>query len=212
MTSGIGVKRTATSCRRTARCTACPWEGRRLAPSKDYSGPLPHPCKECGGIVVVPPLDLRTPEERFWAKVDRSGGANACWPWTSTLDAYGYGTHAVGRSMRRAHRIAYRYLVGPIPDGLQLDHQCHNRAESCAGGPSCVHRRCVNPAHLAPATNVENTRRGRAGEHNRVTTHCQNGHELTPENVYVTKRGQRQCRTCRRAYSLAYYHRQRAAN
>lgn len=56
-----------------------------------------------------------------------------CWRWTGCLDAYGYGRIAMpSRGGERAYRVAYELLVGPIPDGLQLDHLCRNRA-------------CVNP-------------------------------------------------------------------
>lgn len=33
------------------------------------------------------------------------------------------------------------------------------------------------------------------------TTHCAKGHEFTPENTYIDKRGDRSCQTCRRASS-----------
>lgn len=92
---------------------------------------------------------LTDPAARFWAKVDRTTG-DACWPWTARLDRDGYGTLKMptGRSIR-AHRFAYELLVGPIPEGLVIDHLCRNR-------------RCVNPAHLEPVTAEENWRRGDA--------------------------------------------------
>lgn len=90
-----------------------------------------------------------TREERFWAKVDRSGD---CWRWTGALARGGYGFAVVGsrddpQRYRNAHRFAYELSVGPIPEGLELDHLCRNR-------------RCVNPAHLEPVTHSENMRRG----------------------------------------------------
>jgi len=87
-----------------------------------------------------------TPDERFWPKVDRGG---ACWLWTGALYVNGYGAFRGpdGRTIR-AHRFAYERVVGPIPEGLDLDHLCRVRA-------------CVNPAHLEPVTRAENLRRAR---------------------------------------------------
>lgn len=83
---------------------------------------------------------------RFLAKmsVDEASG---CWVWTAARTSKGYGQFRIGPRPVRAHRYAYTLLVGPIPDGLQLDHLCRNRL-------------CVNPGHLEPVTNWENTLRG----------------------------------------------------
>lgn len=85
-------------------------------------------------------------DKAFWAKVDRRG-ADECWPWAGSIDSRNtYGRFPVNKVWRRAHRVAYELLVGPIPDGLTLDHLCRNT-------------RCVNPAHLEPCTARENHRR-----------------------------------------------------
>lgn len=88
--------------------------------------------------------------ERFWSKVDRDGGPDCCWPWLAAR-ANGYGKFYVDGRMVRAHRFAYELLVGPIPEGLVLDHLCAVTF-------------CVNPAHLEPVTQRENARRGDAGK------------------------------------------------
>jgi hypothetical protein len=89
--------------------------------------------------------------ERFWLKVDRQDQGE-CWRWTGAV-AGGYGRFWIGPGRARgrpvqAHRFAYELLVGPIPDGLTIDHLCLNKL-------------CVNPAHMEPVTGAENSRRAR---------------------------------------------------
>jgi hypothetical protein len=82
----------------------------------------------------------------------------------------GYGQVRTGsvtdgtRRMARAHIVVYEALVGPVPDGLDLDHLCHNADRDCPGGDQCPHRACVEVTHLAPRTRSENLRAsGRVG-------------------------------------------------
>ncbi|MGD9880390.1 MAG: HNH endonuclease [Dehalococcoidia bacterium] len=96
-----------------------------------------------------------------------------------------------------AHRWAYEHFIGPIPDGMGLDHLCHTADKSCRGGRECLHRRCVNPAHLEPVTSVINLHRSRL--YHREA--CPFGHAFTPENtVRYGRKGQekiyRNCRIC----------------
>lgn len=96
-----------------------------------------------------------TVEQRFWAKVDKAGpvppyapSLGPCWLWLGASQELGYGLFfPERRSPLGAHRFAYQALVGPIPEGLVLDHLCRVPA-------------CVNPTHLEPVTVAENTRRG----------------------------------------------------
>lgn len=133
----------------------------------------------------------------FWAKVDDSGGSEACWPWLGFVTPYGYGLYA----HKRAHRRAYTFAVGPIPEGLEIDHICHNADPTCVGGFGCFHRRCCNPKHLEVVTHVENMRRrrGRLSRHvpsRQAREVCCHGHALTGDNVYVTPEGRIRCRAC----------------
>ncbi len=143
---------------------------------------------------------------RFWSKVDKRG-PDDCWLWTGTiLKDSGYAVLTVAGKVRSAHRFAYELLVGPIPDGLTIDHTCHSRnLASCAGGPTCAHRRCVNPAHLEPVTAVENSQRA-------VRDHCKHGHPFDEANTYwAPKTGKRVCRACWPATTKRYRERKRAA-
>lgn len=130
---------------------------------------------------------------RFWTKVDRGEG-DACWLWTGSRGSNGYGAIRAGGAEGPnvpAHRLAYELLVGPIPDGLTIDHLCRTPL-------------CVNPAHLEPVTSRENTLRS----HNPTAvnarkTHCSAGHPLSGDNLAIVAR-RRVCRECKRATGLRH--------
>lgn len=129
---------------------------------------------------------------RFWAKVALPD-ENGCLLWTAAEDhrergAYGAFDHG-GRTIR-AHRFAYTALVGPIPDGLVIDH---------VRDRGCVSRLCVAPDHLEPVTHAENVRRGERTHRG----HCPQGHPYSGENLYVSPQGHRRCRACNAARSRA---------
>jgi hypothetical protein len=108
-----------------------------------------------------------TRAERLDRWVDKSGGPDACWPWTGAIQkpgktgkTGGYGLIRGGRD-GVAHRVAYEEWVGPIPEGHEIDHTCHNADPDCVPA-LCPHRRCCNPAHLEPVSPQVNMARARA--------------------------------------------------
>lgn len=127
------------------------------------------------------------PVERFLSKVSKK--RSGCWIWTASIRLEGYGQFHLNERNRLAHRVAYEFFVGRIPDGLQLDHLCRNRA-------------CVNPKHLEPVTPRENVMRGTLPEasrrRGRERTHCRNGHPFIGDNVARGPDNERVCRACNR--------------
>lgn len=120
-----------------------------------------------------------------------SEGGLGCWDWEGHIDKFGYGKITWQYTGYLAHRLIYTHLVGPIPEGLEIDHLCRNRS-------------CVNPDHLEPVEHVENVRRAAAIPNNRpLKTHCKHGHAFTEPNTYVRPNGDRVCRTCYRARDRA---------
>ena len=141
---------------------------------------------------------LGTPED-FWAKVDVRG-PKECWPYRAISKANrGYGRAGYGGKQYVAHRLAYILAIGPVADGLVVDHLCHT--DACALGTACPHRACCNPSHLEPKPTAKNTERGcrvNIGVHQREKTHCPHGHPYDAENTYRRPNGTRVCRACGR--------------
>jgi hypothetical protein len=123
--------------------------------------------------------------DRFWSKVDKLD--DGCWLWTGACNSTGYGQWGVNGRSRSVHRVAYEALVGPIPDGLTIDHLCRVRP-------------CCNPEHLEPVTIAENT--ARAHEHR---TTCRHGAEVIYRKNRVHRRDCAEC-VVAEAESARFYH------
>lgn len=133
--------------------------------------------------------------DRFWAKVNADAD---CWRWMAAHSHDGYGQFSLAGKILYAHRVAWDLLIGPIPDGYQLDHLCRNRG-------------CVNPDHLEPVLPGENTRRapwsqverGKASSRYRAAvTHCVHGHPFDEVNTHIQIRNGRPKRRCRKCDAL----------
>lgn len=138
----------------------------------------------------------RSDERRLWAKIEKTDG---CWLWTAGKTPAGYGKFWLSGATELAHRIVYIALVGTVPYNLTLDHTCRVR-------------HCVNPDHLDPVTQQENTLRSPIAPAaiNAKKTHCLKGHPYSAANTHIAngrRREERQCRECSRIRTLA---RQRA--
>lgn len=145
---------------------------------------------QLGGAIAF--LGEDTPEllarfNRLYEPIPWSG----CWIWLGAPTSEGYGVIRVGNKKQDyAHRVSYNLFVGPIPQGLEIDHKCRIRC-------------CVNPAHLEAVTHRENARRGDAGKAAAMAkaaiTHCPRGHPYDDANTYLLQGRRRQCRECGRA-------------
>lgn len=132
------------------------------------------------------------PQERI-ARSTTVDPVTGCWLWQRALSDYsregsGYGQFQLRGVNIKAHRYSYEAFVGPIPDGLHIDHLCRIR-------------RCVNPAHLEPVTCLENVRRS-------PITHgkeprCPQGHDYDAVNT-IWHKGRRYCRLCRDARNFLW--------
>jgi hypothetical protein len=118
---------------------------------------------------------------------------SGCWIWVGPRDGNGYGSITIASRNRLAHRVAYEVFVGPIPDGLTIDHLCRERS-------------CINVRHMEPVTRGENVLRGigPAAENARKTTCYKCGGAL------AVRAGKRQCWPCIKQYNAEKYRKARS--
>lgn len=125
---------------------------------------------------------------------DTGFAAGPCWVWEGFKNDEGYGRIKYRKKSYLTHRLSYILCLGPIQEGLQIDHLCRNTG-------------CCNPEHIEAVTPKVNANRSRADEaareRCRKITHCKNGHLYTEENTYISpKYGSRSCKICRAAANL----------
>lgn len=129
-------------------------------------------------------IDLHDWDALIGACTSRQPGTNGCWLWTQNRNPAGYGVVVYQGRNQYAHRMSYISAVGPITDGLTVDHTCFTPA-------------CVRPDHLRLLPNKENAGIRARGDF------CRNGHAFAPENTYWTHHSSgkvsRRCRACFRA-------------
>lgn len=126
--------------------------------------------------------------DRLWSKVRIDGD---CWMWTAGK-SNGYGRIRVSGVTFYTHIFVYEDMVAEVPDGLTLDHLCHDPA-TCAGGVECPHRACLNPYHLDPCPSSVNVLRAKGNLGPKPKEFCIRGHRIV-----TSKRGNRSCPTCTR--------------
>lgn len=126
----------------------------------------------------------RSAEERFFEKTGGPGDLESCWKWVAVRDHRGYGRFVVKRGETiAAHRWAWEFFRGEIPEGLVLDHLCRNRG-------------CVNPWHLDPVTHAVNSQRGRGGYNTPKSIMCRRKLHVMNESAHVRPDGSRYCKRC----------------
>jgi hypothetical protein len=161
----------------------------RLGPDAEIVLPLlPHP------LIQVPAGTV----DRLIAKITIDG-ESGCWRRSVRIGSKGYSQFWFDGRLHQAHRVSHVLFVGPIPDGYEVDH---------VKARGCRFKNCIRPSHLEAVTGRENSLRGGSvSAVNARVTHCPQGHEYTPDNIYWVgpKKNGRQCKTCTRAKARAQH-------
>ena len=161
-----------------------PGRYRSLTPadSREYNDDMAHIKR----LIGRPPKPVA---ERLWKRVRKT---RRCWLWTGGKippkrgRTAGYGVVWKDGRTKYVHRVAYELLVGPIPNGLTIDHMCGNPL-------------CVKPTHLQPLPIRDNILRGtNPAAENARKAHCKRGHPFDATTPGRYGRPDRACRTCQR--------------
>lgn len=151
-----------------------------------------HTARFCSRACKGNAREPRPATERFLERIDRKSGrvwnGSECWRWIGAPTGAGYGMVEVDGRNVLAHRFSYEHFVGPIPEGLTIDHRCRNTM-------------CVRPDHLRAVTHRVNVLAGTSpmAKH-AVATHCKHGHAFDEANTYWIlshHAGRRACRKCK---------------
>lgn len=146
--------------------------------------------------------------KRWRSKVEAA--SDGCLLWSAAVSQDGYGIVYLDGRARYAHRVALvAYLGRDITVGMDAGHTCHDAALTageCAGGTTCVHRRCVNPDHLTEQSYQANTLLGNSLQaQNAAKTHCPRGHELVDGNLVLSQLPSRSCLICANEHGKRHY-------
>lgn len=131
-----------------------------------------------------------------WIKSQCIVDDHGCWLWQGPTNDKGYGVTNYNKIHTKAHQLTYRLQIGPVPEGLELDHTCRVR-------------KCCNPLHMEAITHAENVKRGllhTVSGNKPKPTSCPKGHPYEGYNLYFDPKGGMRCRQCGNEKNLARYH------